>query len=32
LFYLEFQGGSEGSGHHERVLAYRQRYGVNDKE
>ncbi|MBA4004674.1 MAG: orotate phosphoribosyltransferase, partial [Delftia sp.] len=32
LLYLEIQGGSEGSGHHERVLAYRQRYGVNDKE
>lgn len=31
LLYLEIQDGSEGSGHHERVLAYRQRYGVNDK-
>ena len=31
LLYLEIQGGSAGSGHHERVLAYRQRYGVNDK-
>ncbi|MEG0148597.1 MAG: orotate phosphoribosyltransferase [Comamonas sp.] len=31
LLYLENQGGDAGSAHHERVLAYRQRYGVNDK-
>jgi orotate phosphoribosyltransferase len=31
LLYLEIQGGDAGSGHHERVLAYRQRYGVNDE-
>ncbi|MDR3066516.1 MULTISPECIES: orotate phosphoribosyltransferase [Comamonas] len=32
LLYLEQQGGEAGSEHHERVLAYRQRYGVEDKE
>ncbi|MPS92159.1 orotate phosphoribosyltransferase [Comamonas sp.] len=32
LLYLEQQGGEDGSEHHERVLAYRQRYGVEDKE
>ena len=32
LLYLEKQGGDTGQEHHERVLAYRQRYGVNDKE
>ena len=32
LLYLEKQGGDTGQEHHERVSAYRQRYGVNDKE
>ena len=32
LLYLEQQGGDAGREHHERVLAYRQRYGVEDKE
>lgn len=32
LLYLEQQGGEAGPEHHERVLAYRQRYGVEDKE
>ena len=32
LLYLEQQGGEGGPEHHERVLAYRQRYGVEDKE
>ncbi|CAB5718672.1 Orotate phosphoribosyltransferase [Delftia tsuruhatensis] len=31
LLYLEIQGGDAGSAHHERVLAYRQRYGVHDE-
>ncbi len=31
LLYLEQQGGEGGPEHHERVLAYRQRYGVEDK-
>ncbi|WP_027014513.1 orotate phosphoribosyltransferase [Comamonas composti] len=30
LLYLAEQGGDGGREHHERVLAYRQRYGVND--
>ena len=32
LLYLEQQGSDAGGEHHERVLAYRQRYGVDDKE
>ena len=32
LLYLEQQGSGAGGEHHERVLAYRQRYGVDDKE
>ena len=32
LLYLEQQGSDTGGEHHERVLAYRQRYGVDDKE
>ena len=32
LLYLEQQGGDAGREHHERVLTYRQRYGVEDKE
>ena len=32
LLYLEQQGGEGGPEHHERVLAYRQRYGVENKE
>ena len=32
LLYLEKQGSDAGQEHHERVLAYRQRYGVDDKE
>ena len=32
LLYLESQDGETGRGHRDRVLAYRQRYGVNDKE
>ena len=31
LLYLEQQSGDAGNEHHERVLAYRQRYGVEDK-
>ncbi len=30
LLYLEAHGGDAGHDHHERVLAYRQRYGVKD--
>ena len=30
LLYLSQKGGVEMSAHHERVLAYRQRYGVNE--
>lgn len=30
LLYLEAHGGDAGRDHHERVLAYRQRYGVKD--
>ena len=32
LLYLETKAGDTGRDHHERVLAYRQRYGVEDKE
>ena len=32
LLYLETKAGDAGRDHHERVLAYRQRYGVEDKE
>lgn len=31
LLYLSHSGDDAGRDHHERVLAYRQRYGVNDK-
>ena len=31
LLYLSHSGGTDMDSHHERVLAYRQRYGVEDK-
>ena len=30
LHYLQSSGGPHGASHHEKVLAYRQRYGVNE--
>jgi orotate phosphoribosyltransferase len=31
LLYLSSRGGAEMHAHHERVLAYRQRYGVDER-